>query len=185
MTTRNRAVTSANHGSSPPNPNGGLTFPANLLYPHQSQIAKNEDAVTQRVQQLDAWAQRMGEGFGISFTSFSLNPLTNDFGDGAMAMVATMLAAMTHRDERISLERRGGRWGLYFTREPAALMQERKAEAVPLKDAPLEIRERFLSRSEDFYRAYLRLCEDRLGRMRAAVAAGDQTLALLDQIQLK
>jgi hypothetical protein len=185
MPSRNRALTSANHASSQPNSTHGLTFPASLLFPHQSQIAKYEDAVTHRVQQLDAWAQRMGEGFGISFTTFSLNPLTNTFGDGGMAMVATMLASLAHRDERVSLERRAGRWGLYFTREPAALAQERRAEAVPLKDAPLDIRERFLSRSEVFVRAYLKLCEDRLSRMQSAVNTADQTLTLLDQLQLK
>jgi hypothetical protein len=183
MAMRRRALTSANHDSSRPNPGQGLTFQANLLYPPQSQIAKYEDAVTHRVLQLDAWAQRMGEGFGISFTNFSLNPLQTDFGDGGMALVATMLTALTHRDERVSLERRSGRWGLYFTREPAALVQERRAEAVPLKDAPLDIRERFLSRSEDFIRAYLKLCEDRLGRMKSAVSAADQTLVLLNQLQ--
>ena len=185
MATRSRALTSANLDSSRPNPTLGLTFPANLLFPHQSQIAQYEDAVTHRVQQLDAWAQKMGEGFGISFTAFSLNPPINNFGDGGMAMVATMLASLAHRDERVSLERRAGRWGLYFTREPAALAQERRGEAVPLKDAPLDIRERFLSRSEDFVRSYLKLCEDRLGRMQSAVTAADQTLTLLDQLRLK
>jgi hypothetical protein len=162
-----------------------LTFQANLLYPQQSQLTQYEDAVTHRIVQLDSWAQRLGEGFGIPFTTFSLNPLQNNFGDGGLAAVATMLTALTHRDERVSLERRSGRWGLYFTREPAAMAQERKADAVPLKDAPLDIRERFLSKSEDFVRAYLKLCEDRLGRMQGAVASADQTLALLGQLQLK
>jgi hypothetical protein len=72
-----------------------------------------------------------------------------------------------------------------ITREPAALSEERRADAVPLKDAPLDIRERFLSHSKDFIRAYLKLCEDRLGRMQCAVAKADQTLALLDKLQLK
>jgi hypothetical protein len=162
-----------------------LTFQANLLYPQLSQLAHYEDAVTQRIVQLDAWAQRLGEGFGIPFTTFSLNPMQNNFGDGGLAALTTMLTALTHRDERVSLERRSGRWGLYFTREPAALAQERKSDAVLLKDAPLDMRERFLSRSEDFVRAYLALCEDRLGRMQGAVTSADQTLTLLGQLQLK
>jgi hypothetical protein len=69
------------------------------------------------------------------------------------------------------------------TRESAALSKERRADAEPLKDAPLDIRERFLS--IDFIRAYLKLCEDRLGRMQGAVAKADETLALLDKLQLK
>jgi hypothetical protein len=184
MTEDNRALTGTNPVG-PKTPRAkGLTFQADLLLPPKSQVTQYEDAVTQRIVQLDAWAQRLGEGFGISFTGFSLNPLQTNFGDSGLAAVATMLTALTHRDERVTLERRSGRWGLYFTREPAALAQERKMDAVPLKDAPLDIRERFLSNSENFFRQYLQLCEDRLGRMRGAVASADHTLALLDQLAL-
>jgi hypothetical protein len=185
MTTKDRVLTSANPGGSRTTPHQGLTFPADLLYPPQSQLTRNEDAVTQRVVQLDAWAQRLGEGFGISFTSFSLNPPPTNIGDGGMAALTTMLIALTHRNERVSLERRSGRWGLYFTREPAALAQERKADAVTLKDAPLDVRERFLGMSEDFFRSYLKLCEDRLGQMQGAVTSADRTLVLLEKLQLK
>ncbi|MEJ0039280.1 MAG: hypothetical protein WDO68_25035 [Gammaproteobacteria bacterium] len=141
--------------------------------------------MTNRVVQLDTWAHKLGEGFGIPFTTFSLNPLQNSLNDNGLAVVAAVLSALSHRDERVSLERRGGRWGLYFTREPAALTQERRADAVPLKDAPLDVRERFLGKSESFFREYLKLCEDRLGRMKEAVDSADQTLELLDQLQLK
>lgn len=185
MTTQNRALPGANPSGSMTTHAKGLTFRADLLLPPKSQVTQYEDAVTQRIVQLDSWAQRLGEGFGISFTTFSLNPVQANFGDGGLAAVATMLTALTHRDERVSLERKSGRWGLYFTREPAALAQERKADAVPLKDAPLDIRERFLSDSDNFFRQYLQLCENRLGRMRAAVSSADQTLALLNQLELK
>lgn len=137
MTTQDRALTSANPRGSRSFRGKELTFQGNLLYPQQSQLTQYEDAVTQRIAQLNAWGQRLGEGFGISFTTFSLNPVQQDFGNGGLAAVATMLTALTQRDERVSLERRSGRWGLYFTREPAALTQERKAEAVPLKGCAL------------------------------------------------
>jgi hypothetical protein len=185
MTTRSRALTSASPGGAKVTQAKGLTFQADLLLPPKSQVTQYEDAVTQRVVQLDSWAQRLGEGFGLSFTTFSLNPMQPNLADSGLAAVATMLMALTHRDERVSLERKSGRWGLYFTREPAALAQDRKMDAVPLKDAPLDIRERFLSSSENFFRQYLQLCEDRLGRMRGAVSSADQTLALLNQLELK
>lgn len=75
--------------------------------------------------------------------------------------------------------------GAYFTREPAALIQDRKAEAVPLKDAPLDVRERFLLKSEEFFRAYLQLCEDRLGRMHDSVSQADRTLELLERMRFE
>jgi len=54
-----------------------------------------------------------------------------------------------------------------------------------LKDAPLDVRERFLVKSEEFFWAYLKLCEDRLGRMRGAVAKADRTLELLNSLRLE
>jgi hypothetical protein len=100
--------------------------------------------------------------------------------DGA-SMLAATLRTLTSREERVTLERRAGRWGLYFVRGAAALGGERGAEAVPLKDAPLDVRERFLLHSEEFFAQYLDLCEERRTRMQRAVAAADRTLALLDE----
>ena len=184
MSTQDRALSSADSAASSTNRAKKLTFQANLLYPQQSQLTRYEDAVAQRIVQLDTWAQRLGEGFGISFTTFVLNPPPSNFGDAGMEMVAAVLVAFTQRVERVSLERRSGRWGLYFTREPAALSQERRTETVPLKDAPLDVRERFLTHSVDFVREYLKLCEDRLGRMKGAVSSADATLELLENVRL-
>jgi len=85
----------------------------------------------------------------------------------------------------VSLERRSGRWGLFFTREPALIATERRAETVLLKDAPLDVRERFLQKSEYFFREYLKLCEDRLGRMKGSVEDADCTLELLGTLRLE
>lgn len=163
-------------------PQKGLTFPRRFIHPPQSQLSRSEDAVSNRVSQLDTWAQRLGEGFGISFTAFTLNPVARSLNDNP---VIAMLAALAQRDERVSLERRGGRWGLFFTREPALIANERRAETVLLKDAPLDVRERFLQKSEDFFREYLKLCEDRLGRMKGSVEQADHTLLLLGTIRLE
>ena len=183
MTTRRRALTGASAGETGAH-DSGLSFPATLLHPPQSQVTRSEDLVSNRVAQLDAWASRLGEGFGIPFTTFALNPLPTDFaGDAAAAALAAM-ASIVHRLERVSIERRSGKWGLYFTREPALLAQERRADSVPLKDAPLDVRERFLSLSEDFFRQYLTLCEQRLGSMKTSIAQADRTLQLLADIRL-
>ena len=109
MSTQDRALASANSAVSSANRAKNLTFKADLLYPQQSQLTRYEDAVAQRIVQLDTWAQRLGEGFGIAFTTFVLNPPPSNLGDTGMEMVATVLVAFTQRIERVSLERKSGR----------------------------------------------------------------------------
>jgi len=139
-----------------------------------------------RVARLDACAEQLGRGFGIPYTNFELSPIPDDDPMTANARAVIMaLRLLTHRAERITLERRGGRWGLYFTREPALVTQERRAEPVPLRDAPLDVRERFLRRSQEFFRTYLKLCEDRLGTMNSSVETADATLQLLENVSLE
>lgn len=121
-------------------------------------------------------------------TNFELNPLdAKQLGDGlspGWKAVAQACLVLTRQPERITLERREGRWALFFTRDRAPLdSASAPRSAVPLKDAPLDVRERFLQRSEDFFRAYLALCEDRLGRMKTAILQADRTLALLAAIE--
>jgi hypothetical protein len=166
-------------------PTTHLGFSADLIQPPQSQITRYEDLVSDRIMKLDLHAAMLAEGFGISFTTFTLNPLPVPAEASPIAMATAMLQTFAHRTERVSLERRSGRWGLYFTREPALVAQERRSESVPIKDAPLDVRERFLLQSEAFFREYLALCEDRLGKMKAAVADGDRTLMLLANIRLE
>jgi len=162
-----------------------MTFPAALIHPPKSQVALSGDHVTDRIARLDTWAQQLGAGFGITFTGWELNPPPVPTTDTGWAIAASVLGALAHRLDRVSLERRGGRWGLYLTREPSVLAQDRRGETMLLKDAPLDARERFLVRSEEFFREYLKLCEERLGGMRVAVAQADRTLALLESMQLE
>ena len=168
----------------PPAALTALTFPAKLLSPQRSQFGLSADTVTDRITQLDAWAQQRGTGFGILFT-FELNPSERPTGTSGWEVAATVLGALAHEHERVALERRNGRWGLYFSRSPALIAQDRRVETMPLREAPLEARQRFLVRSEDFVRAYLALCEARLGGMREAIAQADRTLALLDGMRLE
>src|SRR5258706_4918572 len=185
MTTQNRSLTGTSATQSKGN-NTGLIFPGRLIYPPQSQVARTEDAVTDRINQLDVHAQGLGQGFSISFTSFVLNPLPEPAKNSDVTALAVTFASLLHRAERVSLERRANRWGLYFTREAAFVgSQDRKTESVPLKDAPLDVREKFLLKTEEFFRAYLDLCGDRLGKMHDCVAQGDRTLALLSNLTLE
>jgi hypothetical protein len=167
-------------------PNRALTFPADLVHPPRSQVVQYGDAVADRIVKLDMAAQRLGEGFGMAMTSFVLNPLPPSQGNESTAgVVLSVVVAFSHREERVSLERRSGRWGLFFTRGTSVFGREPTAEAIALRDAPLDVRERFLDRSEDFFREYLKLCENRFGRMKASVTAGDQTLTLLANLHLE
>lgn len=165
--------------NSAPN-SGSLSFRRELLRPPQAQVTQYEDAVSQRVAALADRAAVLAAGFGISMTTYELNPPTKGAGDLAL----TMLELMVRTPERVTLERRDGRWGLFFTREPSMLQGAARPLAVPLKDAPLDVRERFLADSERFFREYLSLCENRLGKMKTAVDAADRTLALLQSITL-
>lgn len=184
MTTNGRFITGARATKEKPEEATGFTFPANLIHPQQSQLTKSEDAVGLRIRELDAWAQKLGEGFGISYTNFILNPLESVVPKGSSEVLA-VLYTLTSRDERISLERRSGKWGLYFTKEPAVFAQDRKTETIPLKDASLDIKDKFLLKSEEFFRSYLKLCEDRLGKMKSSVKSADRTLELLNNLHLE
>ncbi len=183
MTRRPRSLTGRVITTGEPQ-TSALTFPANLIHPPQSQVTRSEDAVSNRITQLDMWAQKLGEGFGIPFTTFVMNPLPNEPRTGAEIAVV-LLGALVNRAERVCLERRNGKWGLYFTREPAAFAQDRSSQTSPLRDAPLDIREKFLTLSEEFFRQYLKLCEDRLGTMKKSVDHADRTLGLLSQLRLE
>ena len=163
----------------------GFSLPPELILPSQSQVGKYADGVASRIIQLDERAKSLGERLGISLTSFKLTEPKQLPGSGGLEAVVNALAILVHREERVSLERRNGRWGLYFTREPTAMERDRGAEVMTLRDAPLDVRERFLLRSEDFFREYLALCTDRLGRMKTAIKCGDDTIRGLDELILE
>jgi hypothetical protein len=186
MSENDRSLTGTIARRRPARRRNELTFPAKLIQPQQSQLMRSEDAVTNRIVQLDMWAQRLGQAFGISYSNFVLNPrpprapITTGWD-----FLGAFVEVLDYREERVSLERRSGKWGLYFTRAPVPMSQDRHQETVPLKDAPLDVRERFLIESERFVRAYLALCEDRLGRMQNSVVHADRTLALLGGLRLE
>jgi len=185
MAPRKRALTGTRALTTSDKPKDELTFPAHLVHLPKSQVSQYGDAISDRIAQLDGAAQRMAEGFGIPMSTFVLNPIEVASANDNLAMLSATLQAFTHKEERISLERRNGRWGLYFTRGVALVGNDRTVETVPLRDAPLDVRERFLARSEDFFREYLSLCKDRLGRMKSSVGAANRTLELLANLRLE
>ena len=162
-----------------------FTFPADLVRPPITQVSQYADAINDRVRQLDAAARSLAEGFGIPMSTFVLNPVASVGSGDNLAVLAMVLQGLVQKEERVSLERKGGRWGLYFTRGAAIVGPDRTIETVPLADAPLDVRERFLAKSEDFFREYLKLCEDRLGTMKSSVGAANRTLALLASVRLE
>ena len=166
------------------NPEASLSFPASLLHPPQSQVTRYSDSVSDRITQLDMHAQRLGEGFGIPLTSFVLNSVALPLDSNASSIALVALERLLVREERVTLERRNGRWGLFFSRAPSIVGRELPSEPVSLREAPLDIRERFLLRSEDFFREYLKLCENRLASMQRSVGAADRALALLKDLRL-
>jgi hypothetical protein len=163
----------------------GFAFPRGLLQPQRTQVNQYADAVTQRIAQLDGIAAQLAGGFGITFTSFELNPLeVPDIADQGARLALGLMAAVARRTERVTLERREHQWGLYFTREPSMMLPSERVLTVPLREAPLDARERFLKASERFFNEYLVLCADRLGAMKGSVTAADRTLEMLSKLRL-
>jgi hypothetical protein len=161
----------------------GVAFPVTLLEPPQSEVGRFADDVSDRIQKLDDRARGLAELYGIPFTTFVLNAPAIPDQPTRLDVAMVFLSALAIRWERVTLERHGGRWGLYFTREPAVLAPGTPRETVPLRDAPLDVRERFLQQSEAFFAQYLILCQGRVLRMSNAVAAADKTLAHLDELE--
>jgi hypothetical protein len=81
-----------------------------------------------------------------------------------------------------------GRWGLYYYRGPAAFGPSSatnvKPSTVPIKDAPLAVRERFLRHAEAFFSQYIKMAESRLTQVKASVEGGDAALRLLESLKL-
>jgi hypothetical protein len=163
---------------------GAIKFPAHLVSPPQSQLTKQSDAVSERIGQVEAVAVRLAEGFGVVFTLFELNPKPDLVPTTTAEALTSLVRTLTVPDERVSLERRSGVWGLYYQRGPTLVTREYNPNPVLLRDAPLEVRERFLLASERFFREYFALCEHRLGRMHEAVASADRALQLVRSVQL-
>jgi hypothetical protein len=159
-----------------------MTFPEDLLRPTPSQLELAQDEVTRVVEQLDERARHYGTKLGVSMTNFELSEVSDTITRSENWQV--LLIAMTRNQEFISLEKRDGRWGLWHTRTPPPLASAgRSVTTVPLRDAPLEARMKFLHKSEQFFREYLERVKQGLGSPQQAAERGKLTLALLDSIK--
>lgn len=159
-----------------------ISFPKDLLQSPPTQLQAYEDAVAGRVRELDARASQLARGFGIGYSpGVHLQEAAEYEGTEVLLLLGKMLIPT----QRVSLEKVNGNWGLVYTYEPGVVkMGNDRGMRVPLRDAPLDVREKFLRRSEEFFRRYLDSCKDRLAGMKDAVSAGDRTLELLQRIQL-
>lgn len=159
-----------------------LTFPQALLRTPPSQLDMAQDEVTKVVEQLDERARHFGTTLGISMPNFDLNDVANEVSQSEGWIV--LAVALTRSPECVSLEKRDGRWGLWYTKVPPVLASsQRPVASVPLRDAPLEARMKFLRKSEEFFREYLKRAEEGLGSPQQAADIGKQTLAMLDRIK--
>lgn len=95
--------------------------------------------------------------------------------------IAHVLDRVFQDREWVLLERREGHWRLFYHREAPALGGNTgRSTVVPLRDSPLEIRQRFLEHSEGFFRTYLDTCRERIERMKSALEQADRALAFLE-----
>ena len=159
-----------------------MSFPQDLLVPQSSQVQIYEDKVSSRIREIDAAASQLARGFGIGYApGLYIDGIPERSGKPTLDLLAVAFLPR----QRVSLEKVNSAWGLVYSYEPAPMRAANdRALRVPLRDAPLEVREKFLQRSEEFFRRYLATCGDRLGSMKTAVDAGDRTLSLLRSIEL-
>jgi hypothetical protein len=163
-----------------------LSFRRDLIIPEQPQVAKYGDLVADRIRRLDEYAAALGRGFGLPFTPGIELDEGMRASHQAPADAVAVLGLVFSSSKLVSLERRKGQWGLYYASRPSMVLANREhTTVVPLKDAPLDVREAFLLRAEEFFHAYLATCENRLGSMKQAVESGDRALALLERLQLR
>ncbi len=159
-----------------------ITFRKDLLVPPATQLQQYEDAVSARVRELDSTASRFAQGFGIGYTPGIL--LDESLDEETHELLVVFARGLVAK-QRVSLEKINGNWGLVYSYEPPVIRTGNdRSFRGPLRDAPLDVREKFLHRSEEFFRRYLASCQGRLTGMKDAVSAGDRTLELLQSIQL-
>ncbi len=160
-----------------------FSFPKALLAPPPTQVQQYGDAVSLRIRELEAAASKLAGGFGIGFSPGMLLDEAQE-QDNTTDLALMFIKSMMSK-QRVSLEKVGGAWGLIYSYEPGIVkIAGDRPHSGPLRDAPLDVREKFLRRSEEFFRRYLSTCGGRLDSMKAAVDAGDTTLELLRSIKL-
>ena len=166
----------------------GLTFRAELLRPVPSQLELAHDEVTRVVEQLDERARDLGKALGVSMTTFEINPVaipeTLAKADQSSKALYEAFATLTRSQEVVTLEKRDGKWGLWYRHTPSPFVAAgRPATTVPLRDAPLEARMKFLHKSAEFFDAYLKRAQEGLGSPQQAAAAGMRALEMLNNIK--
>lgn len=163
-----------------------LTFPGELLHPPKAQLVQYEDALNHRVALLDEKANTFGTFFGVPMRDYEIDPLEKPTGeDGAAAL--WVLARMSLDREYFTLERaQNGVWGVYYTKKPGMFNQAAGVIGpLPIRQASLDVRKKFLEKSEAFFREYLKRCNARFVDLKGTIAAGDRTLELLSQVKLE
>jgi len=129
----------------------------------KSEMATWADQINDRISQLNDYAIRLGNKYGLASTPLLLH---------STVTVGTPDSIIS---DQVTLERHEGNWGLYCHRLVGGVTKQ----IVPLKDAPLAIRELFLQRAEPFFREYLERIESRLEQVKQSVAGGDAALSFL------
>ena len=74
---------------------------------------------------------------------------------------------------------------LLYGRNSSARSGSRRHDPVPLRDAPLEARAKFLRRSESFFRQYFDKAKANLAKPHEAAEIGRRTLDLINSIEME
>lgn len=154
-----------------------LRFPAALLSKTPTQIELACGEVQGTLLALEEGARTLGARLGVRFGPVELDAPTYE---GVLQPEIPMLVRfLLLRLHQYSLDRIGGQWGLFYTPSYRGVA----GPTVPLRDAPIEARMRFLDHSPEFFRLYLDASAVQLSAPKAAVARGQEALRLLSDIR--
>lgn len=140
--------------------------------PRDADLQAHRDGVTEQIRKLDDVARRLGEEHDVEFDrGIDLEPYTKGELEAAAGGLTVwgVLTIIAHTSRRVSLEKIGGTWGLFYARTNAEHNYGRAPKTVRLQDAPLEMRERFLARADEFFTKYMALVGEATERRRGQV----------------
>jgi len=138
--------------------------------------ALGADAIDEQIRRIEAAIVTMAEETGAKTELHLHEEQWERWQHGDVTVAQTVLAVVATlgtKLEVVKVDRHKGRWGLYYW---TFRLGAPEAPTVLLRDAPLDVRRRFLDRAEEFCRNYAEQAQE-LRRVRAAEEAEREAIA--------
>lgn len=151
-----------------------------LLAPTQPiESVPREDAeiVSELVREIESRVLTLAARVGAAF-EFHLTEIQPVEGQEGLALVGRLAEIWLNGFEQVMIARHAGSWGLWYRK----VMQNQPVKESLLRDAPLEVRERFLRVSTRFVEEYATRHAARLEALNRSLEVGYQGVAYLDEL---